>query len=158
MNTIIRKGNTEDFPALFEMIKETAEFAKKLNAVKNSIEQMKSEQEFFSFYIAEKDGKIIGTAVYFFAYFSWVGKTLYLDELYVKPNYRGKKVGSKLLRKIFETAKEEQCHWLRWQVLDWNKNAIALYKKIGARISNDHLNSDFNEKDIEKFLNKRRLI
>ncbi len=152
MGTIIRKGNNKDLPALLAMIKETAEFSKQPDAVKNSVEQMKHEQDFFCFYIAENNEKIIGAAIYFFAYFSWVGKTLYLDELYVKPDYRGKKVGSKLLKKIFETAQEEQCNWLRWQVLDWNEKAISLYKKIGANISNDHLNCDFNKEEIAKFL------
>jgi GNAT superfamily N-acetyltransferase len=63
-------------------------------------------------------------ALYFFAYFTWMGKSLYLDDLYVKESFRGNKIGSNLLKEIFEFAKQEKCKRVRWQVLNWNKPAI----------------------------------
>ncbi len=155
MDLTIRKGNEKDLPALLGLIKELAEFGKASKSVINTVERMIKEQKFFGFFVAEKNGEIIGAAVYFLAYFTWVGKSLYLDDLYVKPAHRGQKIGSKLLRKIFELAKEENCQRLRWQVLDWNTNAIELYKKLGAHMSNEWLNCDFHAKDIDQFLKKK---
>jgi GNAT superfamily N-acetyltransferase len=151
MNLKIRKGKESDIPAVFSLIKELAEFEKAPEAVTNSIERMRKEQNVFKFFVAEIDNKIIGMAIYFFAYFTWVGKSLYLDDIYVKPDYRGQKIGSKLMQKIFEVAKKEDCQRLRWQVLDWNTNAIEIYKKLGANITNEWLNCDFNKEDINKF-------
>ena len=108
---------------------------------------MKREKKSFGFFVAEEDGKILGAAVYFFAYYTWVGKSLYLDDLYVKPEHRRKKVGSMLLEKVFELAKQEDCKRLRLQVLDWNKDAISFYEKHAGAISNEWLNCDF---DVDK--------
>jgi GNAT superfamily N-acetyltransferase len=152
MAVIIRKGEEKDFPAIMELIKELAAFEKAPNSVKNSVEQMKQEKDTFGFFVAEEDGKILGAAIYFFAYYTWVGKSLYLDDLYVKSEFRRKKVGGMLLRKLFELAKEENCKRLRWQVLDWNKDAIAFYKKHNATISDEWLNCDFDEEGITQFL------
>jgi GNAT superfamily N-acetyltransferase len=154
MNITIRTGEEKDLPALLALIKELAAFEKAPDAVTNTIQRMVDEQQYFGFFVAEKDGEIIGAAVYFFAWFTWVGKSLYLDDIYVKPAYRRRKVGSKLLRKIFEHARKEDCQRLRWQVLDWNSNAIDIYKKAGAHISGEWLNCDFHKKDIEDFLEK----
>lgn len=155
MNLTIRKGKESDLPAALGLIKKLAEFEKEPDAVTNTVERMKKERNFFGFFVAEIDQKIVGVAIYFFAYFTWVGKSLYLDDLYVKPDYRGQKVGSKLLRKIFELAKKESCQRLRWQVLDWNTNAVELYKKLGAHISSEWLNCDFHKEDIDNFLESK---
>ena len=109
---------------------------------------MRAEREHFEFFVATVDGEVVGTAVYFFAYFTWVGKSLYLDDLYVKPEFRGKKVASALLARVFETAKNNDCQRVRWQVLDWNSGAIALYKKLGAAIDTEWFNCDFSATQI----------
>ncbi len=147
----IRKGTEKDFPAILELIKELAAFEKGLKEVTNSVEKMQKEKNIFHSFVAEIDNKIIGIAIYFFAYFTWVGKSLYLDDIYVKEDYRGQKIGIKLLKKIFEIAKKENCSRVRWQVLDWNYQAVKFYEKYGAKISKEWLNCDFNKKDIEDF-------
>jgi len=146
---IIRKGTENDFPAILELIKELAEFEKGLDEVTNSIEKMQKEKKHFQSYVVEVNGEIIGFALYFFAYFTWVGKSLYLDDIYVKEAFRGQKIGTKLLKEIFEVAKKENCSRVRWQVLDWNHPAIEFYKKCGANISKEWLNCDFDRKGIE---------
>ena len=149
---IIRKGTEQDFPQILALIKELALFEKAPQEVTNTVEKMHKEKNLFHFFVAEKDDKIIGMALYFFAYFTWKGKSLYLDDLYVKQEYRGGGIGSKLLRKIFEVAKEHNVERLRWQVLDWNKPAIELYHKIGATLDKEWINCDFDKAGIEKFL------
>ncbi|HUB92692.1 MAG TPA: GNAT family N-acetyltransferase [Candidatus Saccharimonadales bacterium] len=156
MPVTIRKGLEDDFPALMKLINELAEFEKAPNPPKNSAEQMKREREYFNFFVAEADGRVIGAAVYFFAYYTWVGKSLYLDDFYVIPEYRGKGIGSRLLRKIFEAAKQADCKRVRFQVIDWNKDAISLYRRRGAEISNEWLNCDFDEDRIRQFLEKTK--
>lgn len=151
MNITIRKANEEDFTKIITLIKELAIFEKAPEGVTNSVEQMKAEKDFFGCHVAEHDNEIIGIAIYFFAYYTWVGKSLYLDDLYVKEDFRGRKVGTKLLKKVFEVAKKENCKRVRWQVLNWNNPAIALYEKCGANIDEEWHNCDFNEKGIKEF-------
>jgi GNAT superfamily N-acetyltransferase len=141
---IIRKGYEADFEAILEMIKELALFEREPDAVINTVERMHEEKDYFQFYVAEIDGKIVGMALYFFAYYTWVGKSLYLDDLYVKPEYRGVNIGKALLEKIVAVAKEEKCKRMRWQVLDWNSTAIEFYKKMNASLSQEWINCDLH--------------
>jgi diamine N-acetyltransferase len=109
----------------------------------NSLEKIKEEKAFFHGFVAETaDDKIIGYASYFFCYYTWVGKSLYLDDLYIQPEYRGKGIGKDLIRKVIEKAKDTGCHKVRWQVSKWNTPAIDFYKRIGAEINDIEQNCD----------------
>jgi GNAT superfamily N-acetyltransferase len=154
MDIVIRQGEDRDIPALFSLIKELAKFEKAENEVINSVDKMLKEKDHFEFFVAEKDNEVIGMALYFIAYYTWVGKSLYLDDLYVKKNYRGKKIGSKLLKEVFKAAEKENCNRIRWQVLTWNTEAINFYKKIDSKIDDQWLNCDFDRKGIQGFLKK----
>ena len=148
----IRKANENDFTSILELIKGLAKYEKAASKVTNTVEQMKQEQNFFAAFVAEIEHKeIVGFALYFFAYYTWVGKSLYLDDIYVKEAYRRKKIGTKLLKKIFETARNEKCNRVRWQVLNWNTNAIEMYKKAGAKIDAEWLNCDFDKTAINNY-------
>ncbi len=117
MNTTIRKAVEEDFTSILSLVKELAVFQKSPEKVTNTVEQMKEEKNFFRCFIAENEQKeIVGMASYSFVYYTWVGKSFYLDDLYVKESCRGQKIGSELLKKIFEVAKNENCKRVRWQV------------------------------------------
>jgi len=152
MDIEIRKASEKDFPLILELIKELADYEKSPDAVTNTVEQMLREQDYFHSYVAEtRDKKIVGMTVYFFAYYTWVGKSLYLEDIYVKESYRRKGIGEELLRKIFEVARNEDCKRVRWQVLDWNKSAISFYNKMGAEISSEWLNCTFNRQAIMNF-------
>jgi GNAT superfamily N-acetyltransferase len=140
----IRKGTEADFEAVLEMIKELALFEKAPEAVINSVESMREEKKYFDFFVAEMEGEIVGMALYFFAYYTWVGKSLYLDDLYVKPAFRGQNIGKALLEKVIEVAKDEQCKRMRWQVLDWNTPAIEFYKKMNAMLSQEWINCNLH--------------
>jgi diamine N-acetyltransferase len=149
---IIRKAEPKDFPEILRMIQDLAEFEKASEQVINSVEKMNNEKDLFGCFLAVNENEeILGMALYFFAYFTWVGKSLYLDDLYVKPEYRCKGIGTKLLKEIFTLAKKENCGRLRWQVLNWNTSAIKLYEKLGAKIDNEWSNCDFDYQQIQKF-------
>ncbi|HOF22124.1 MAG TPA: GNAT family N-acetyltransferase [Bacteroidales bacterium] len=152
----IRKATEEDFPAVLSLIKELAEFEKAPEQVTNSVEQMKREKDYFLCYVAETDEKeIIGMALFYFVYYTWVGKSLYLDDIYIRKDFRKNRVGSALLRKVFEVAKAEDCRRIRWQVLNWNEPAIEMYRSIGALIEDEWLNCTFDAEGISNFLKTR---
>ena len=152
MNFRIRKATEKDFEAILSLIKELAHFEKAPEKVSNSVEQMKEEKDVFGCFIAETEKKeIVGIALYFFAYYTWIGKSLYLDDLYVKETYRGEKIGARLLKKVIEVAKKENCKRLRWQVLNWNKPAIDFYKEFGAEFDDEWINCDFDYKSLQEF-------
>ena len=138
MNISIREANENDFSSLFVLIHELAEFQGTPERVVNTIEQMKQEKDFFHCFVAETDdGEIVGMALYFFAYYTWVGKSIYLDDLYVKESFRTQKIGSRLLEKIFDEAKKQHCKRVRWLVSEWNHAAVKFYKSIGAEIHSE---------------------
>ncbi|MCD8166713.1 MAG: GNAT family N-acetyltransferase [Bacteroides sp.] len=84
----------------------------------------------------------MGYVTFFFARYTWSGKALYMDDLYIRPTFRGKGLGTKLIDKVIQYAKENNCHKLRWQVSDWNEPAIRFYKNLGANIDTVERNCD----------------
>ena len=152
MNYTIRLSEEEDYAQILAFIKELALFEKAPDKVLNTVEFMKQEKHLFGCYVAvSENDEIIGIALYFFAYFTWIGKSLYLDDLYVKTEYRNFGIGRELLKKIFKLAKDENCRRLRWQVINWNTEAIELYKKVGATIDDEWINCDFDYEQIKNF-------
>jgi len=143
INYTIRPATENDFEAILALIKELALFEKAPEKVTNTVAQMKAEKDFFQAWVAEKnDGEIIGMALFYDVYYTWVGRSLYLDDLYVKEKYRGSGVGKKLLDKVIEIGKQNNCKRIRWQVLDWNTPAMEFYQKIGANLDGEWINCD----------------
>jgi ribosomal protein S18 acetylase RimI-like enzyme len=152
MEFIIRTATEADFPAILSLIKELAEYEKAPGKVTNSVEQMMQEKELFRCFVAETEEKeIIGLALFFLAYFTWVGKSLYLEDIYVKESFRQHRIGSALLREVFRVARAEGCKRVRWQVLNWNEPAIAFYRKCGAELDCEWINCNFDEAGIARF-------
>ncbi len=139
----IRTYTKADIPQIIALIKELAEFENAADQMKNTAELMEQEADYFHCLVAESEAKeIIGMALYYYCYYTWVGKSLYLDDLIVTAAHRGKGIGTMLLEKVIDTGKQANCKRIRWQVLDWNENAIALYEKMGAKIDKGWYNCD----------------
>ncbi|MGN0861891.1 MAG: GNAT family N-acetyltransferase [Stenotrophomonas koreensis] len=84
--------------------------------------------------IAELDAEPVGYAVWFASYSTWLGRNgLYLEDLYVTPEMRGRGVGKAILRQLAALAVAQGCGRMEWSVLDWNAPAIAFYESVGAR-------------------------
>ncbi|KAA6316507.1 Spermidine N(1)-acetyltransferase [termite gut metagenome] len=132
----IRKAIESDFEQINVLFMEFAVFEKLPEQMVNTVERMKDEQEFLNCWVMEMpDNKIIGYVTYFFCYYTWTGKAMYMDDLYVKPEFRGIGIGTQLINKVIQYAKETGCHKLRWQVSSWNSSSIDFYKKLGADIN-----------------------
>ncbi len=141
---LIRKGTIDDIEEVFDLVLELARFEKEEHQVLNSVDRMKEEgfsaNPAFEFFVAESAEKIVGMALYYFSYSTWKGKSLYIDDLVVYPEYRRQGIGDQLMKKVLEIGKEENCGKVHWQVLDWNEPAINYYKKIGAEFDGAWIN------------------
>lgn len=143
MEISIKPIQESDFEELVTLFLEFATFEKLPEKMINSVEKMNDEKEYFHGFIArDKNGDIAGYVTYFFAYYTWVGKSLYMDDLYVREEYRGKGIGSMLVNEIIAYAKRNNCNRLRWQVSAWNQPAIKFYKSLGAEINDVEKNCD----------------
>lgn len=147
LNTIIRTATENDFEEIINLFSEFAAFEKQPDKMVNTLEKMKTESAFFHCFVAvTHEGTIVGYATYFFAYFTWVGKSLYMDDLYVKPEFRGRGIGTQLIKAVIAYAKEAKCAKVRWQVSHWNTPAIEFYNSLGAKISTSEYNCDLSLK------------
>ncbi|XP_066912729.1 thialysine N-epsilon-acetyltransferase-like [Clytia hemisphaerica] len=80
---------------------------------------------------------MIGYALFFPTYSTWNGRTIKIEDLYIEPAFRGKGYGTQMLKRVNEIALSEGCSRVHWNVLDWNKNAIEFYKRLGAEYSEE---------------------
>lgn len=143
MKIAIRPVEEKDFPFMIKLFKEFATFEKHPELVTNTVEQMLHEKELFHAFVAEtNDKKIIGYVTYFFSYPTWIGKSLYMDDLYVVPEFRNQGLGLKLTQKLIDFAKASNCKKIHWQVSDWNQAAIGFYESLGAKIDRNKFNCD----------------
>ena len=141
MEFVIRKGEEKDLPEVMKLIKEHAVYEKSPNEVAATVETMR-EQGFtknpsFKFEVAEKEGAIIGIALYYYSYSSWKGKKFFLEDLMVTEAERGNRVGKALFDRCLELAKEEGLGHMVWQVSEWNDPAINFYNKYGTKFSTE---------------------
>jgi GNAT superfamily N-acetyltransferase len=155
MNIEIRKGRKEDLSHVLNLVYELAEFEKAPDAVTNTVKDMEQDRfgnnPVFDFHVAIVDEKIVGIAIYFVKYSTWVGKGLYLDDLIVTEKMRGKGIGQKLFDAFMEEAKRINAKQVHWQVLDWNTPAIEFYKKMNASIDPQWLDCKLTEEQITKY-------
>lgn len=131
-----RKATPEDIPAMLGLIKELAAYEHLENEAKATVEDFNKwmflERKVFA-YIAEADDEKVGMAIYFYNFSTWLGKCgIYLEDLYVKPQFRGLGIGKGLLKTLAKTAKEEGLGRLEWACLDWNKPSIDFYLSMDA--------------------------
>lgn len=144
MNLIIRIGEKKDIPQVLELIKELALYEKAPQEVTNTVEQMEKEgfgsTPAFEMFVAEVDSRIVGIAVYYYSYSTWKGRSIYLEDIVITENMRGKGIGDKLFRRVIQKAKEENVPKLHWQVLDWNEPAINFYHKFNADLDPEWIN------------------
>ncbi len=142
LNHHVRQATETDFNAIHALIMELAAFVKMPEKVSITPEQMILDKDIFKALVVEHENEIIGFASYYYTYFSWTGKSIYIDDIYVKDTFRGKGIGTDLMQHIFEIGRKNNCKKVRWQVSNWNSKAIAFYKILGAEINQVEVNCE----------------
>lgn len=145
MGIVIRKAVKEDCSRLLELIQELAVYEKEPEAVTVSLAHFEesgfgSNPVWWAF-VAEVDGKVQGFALYYIRYSTWKGQRMYLEDLLVTEEMRGKQLGKLLFDALIEEAREKKFNGIVWQVLEWNEPAINFYKKyFNAKFDNEWIN------------------
>ncbi|MCI6041276.1 MAG: GNAT family N-acetyltransferase [Clostridiales bacterium] len=131
-----RFAERNDIPLILKFIRELAEYEKMLNEVvadEATLEEWIFDKEKAEVIFACLDDKEIGFALFFHNFSTFLGRAgLYLEDLYVLPEYRGKGYGKAILKKLAAIAVERKCGRLEWWCLDWNKPSIDFYLSLGA--------------------------
>lgn len=134
---MIREAKISDVQAIHDLIVELAVYEKEPDAVIATVKDI--EASLFGSdpvaycHIAEVDGQIVGIAIWFLNYSTWLGKAgLYLEDLFVKPEFRGSGLGLNLMKTLAQLCIDRGYERFQWWVLDWNEPSINFYKSIGA--------------------------
>ena len=133
----IRAAVEEDAPLILRLIKELAEYEKLSHEVVATEDSLRrslfGERRFAEALIGEVEGESAGFALFFHNFSTFLGKPgIYLEDLHVRPQFRGSGLGRALLVYLARVARERGCGRLEWSVLNWNEPAIGFYGRIGA--------------------------
>ena len=139
-----RRATKEDCPRLLELVRELAEYERAPNEVTVSLSHFEKsgfgEKPVWWAFVAEADGQIVGFALYYIRYSTWKGERMYLEDIIVTNEWRGKGIGKLLMDRLIEEAKEKGWNAMIWQVLEWNEPAINFYKKYNANFDPEWVN------------------
>ena len=135
----IRKATANDACLILDFIRLLAEYEREPNAVVATAEDLIRDgfgpEPKYRCLIAEWDGVPAGFALFHYNYSTWRGHAgLYLEDLLVRVEMRGKGIGKALLQRLAQIALEESCYGLRWMVLEWNEPALKFYESLGAEL------------------------
>jgi GNAT superfamily N-acetyltransferase len=137
----IRTATVEDVPALMRMIVEFATFEKLADRLSVTEASMLRDgfgpSPQFHTLLPEWNGQLAGYVIYFPFYSSFQGTCLFLEDIYVRQEFRGKGIGKLLMQEVAAIAVREGYWGVRWEVLDWNQSAIDFYKKLNAEFLED---------------------
>ena len=135
-NTIIREAGPHDIPLILDFIKKLAEYEKMLDQVVADtalLENWIFEKNIARVLFVMDGGQEVGFALFFHNFSTFLGRAgIYLEDLYVLPEYRGRGFGKALLKKLAEIAVGMGCGRLEWSCLDWNTPSIDFYRSLGA--------------------------
>ena len=134
---MIRPAKVGDLPEILQLIKDLAIYEKAEHEVLATVEEL--ERTLFGdvpkvfAHVVDVDGKVVGIAIWFLNYSTWQGKHgIYLEDLYIRPKFRGQGWGKKLLQDLASKCVENGWGRFQWWVLDWNEPAIEFYRSLGA--------------------------
>jgi len=134
----IRPAAIGDVPTILGLIRELATYERAPHEVSATEQQLVDvlfgEKPAAEVLLAFENENAVGFAVYFFNFSTWLGRPgLYLEDLFVRPEQRGKGYGRALLVELAKIARDRGCGRMEWAVLDWNEPAIDFYRKLGAK-------------------------
>jgi GNAT superfamily N-acetyltransferase len=138
----IRPATEADLGTIEELIRALAEYERLTHEVTMDADLLRrglfGSRPYAEVLIADEDSRPAGFALFFHNFSTFLGRPgIYLEDLFVKPEHRGKGYGRALLQRLAEIAVGRECGRLEWAVLDWNEPSIGFYKKLGARPNDD---------------------
>lgn len=144
MNTVIRIATKADVPLILSFIRALAEYERAPHAVVATEGDLLRDgfgpNPFYTCLIAEHDGRPAGFAFFYFDYSTWNGRPgIYIEDIFVYPELRGRGIGRSLMQRLAAIAVEKGCARLKWAVLDWNTPAIDFYRAMGAELQKEWL-------------------
>lgn len=149
-----RYAEVTDCALILDFIKELAHYENMLEevvATEKLLEEWLFEQKKAEVLFALEDGIEVGFALFFHNFSTFLGKSgLYLEDLYVKPSYRGQGYGKKIFQQLAKIALDRQCGRLEWWCLDWNQPSIDFYLSLGAEKMADWTVYRLTEKELQK--------
>lgn len=150
----VRKAVSQDSSSILSFIRELAEFERAPGAVSVTEEDLRRDgftaNPKFQVIVAEWNGEPAGMAFFFYNYSTWKGRPgIYLEDLFVRPQFRRKGIGKALLVYLARIALAENCHGLQWEVLDWNASAIYFYKLLGGEFREHWRTMQITGKEIQ---------
>lgn len=143
MNTtvVFRDAERKDVPLILQFIKEIAAYEKMSDQViadETTLETWIFDKEKAEVFFVLEEGKEVGFALYFHNFSTFVGRGgIYLEDVYIRPEYRGKGYGKAILKKLAAIAVERGCGRMEWVCLDWNQPSIDFYLSLGAQPMSD---------------------
>lgn len=150
----IRAATIADAALIRRLIWELADFEKEPDEVRTTEADIARDgfgpNPQFRALIAEWQGQPAGFALFFSHYSTWRGAGLYLEDLFVRPDFRGHGIGKALLARVAQAAVEENRILIRWEVLNWNRPAVEFYKAMGAEILDKWQSVFLMEDDLRK--------
>ncbi len=156
---ILRLAEPDDSNVLFDLIKGLAEYEKLSHAVTGNAlaleEHLFGSPKYIEAILAEYAGQAVGFALFFHNYSTFLTKPgIYLEDLFVLPEYRRQGIGKALLSKLAQIAVERNCGRLEWSVLQWNESAQAFYRSMGADILDEWRICRVTEEAMQELANK----
>jgi len=150
----IRVAEKTDVPTILRFVRELADYEREPDAVVATEAGLLRDgwgpEPKYRCLIAEWNGEPVGFALYFFNYSTWQGRPgLYAEDVYVRPEYRGRGIGKTLFVRLAQIALRENCGRFQWQVLDWNQPAIDFYNSLGAKFMKAWLTVRLEGEEIE---------
>lgn len=147
-NIQIRRAEAADCPRILELVQELADYEKASAEVTVSPNHF-SESGFGANpvwwgFVAECQGKIVAFALYYIRFSTWKGQAMYLEDILVTEEMRGRGIGKLLFEALIAEAREKGLSRMCWQVLDWNEPAINFYKKYNASFDGEWVNCAIN--------------
>lgn len=138
----IRAGTRRDAPTILALIRGLAEYERLEHEMEATVARIREHgfgrRRYFQTLLCFDGKRAIGFALYFFTYSTFLGRpTLYLEDLFVMPDARGRGAGKALLGALGRIAERRGCGRMEWTVLDWNTPAIGFYERLGARLRKD---------------------
>jgi GNAT superfamily N-acetyltransferase len=161
MATTIRAATVADVPRILALIRGLAEYEREPDAATATEADLLRDgfgpNPFFFCLMAEHDGQTAGFALYFFNYSTWMGRPgLYLEDLFVEPQFRGMGIGKALLQRVAAIAIGKNCRRMQWEVLDWNTPAIEFYRAMGAEFLDEWRNVRVSEAALTRLASEER--